>query len=246
VSARPYRAFGVAAAIPSAAGGGDTRPRESRRGRRISKKSFQSQTSNNRHLTCLDLISVSPRARIPSIIIPEVWNRFLAAHVPCFLFVDNERSGSTRAPASARTCSTRRPAAPVIRPKPIPVLAARRRMMAPKASACALLMALLPFNHADASVEQGLTMTKSVSAPPPQPSLPPPSWPASWSCFVARRNLNLQDPLNGEGHDNRCAVRYDTLEQAKVACVQRSPEWYDIYAPRSPQKPMMMMRMIAH
>ena len=64
--------------------------------------------------------------------------------------------------------------------------------------------------------------------PPPSvalPSVPPPLWPQSWACFNPRPNLNLQDPLDGEGKDNRCGVRYNTLQEAKIACVQRAPEW---------------------
>ena len=54
----------------------------------------------------------------------------------------------------------------------------------------------------------------------PPPNTPRPSWPSSWECYDVHPNINLPAPL----HEERCSVRFSTLEDAKLACAQRIPE----------------------
>ena len=56
--------------------------------------------------------------------------------------------------------------------------------------------------------------------PPPMPDTPRPSWPSTWECYQEHPNINLPAPL----HEDRCSVRFHTLEAAKLGCAQRIPE----------------------
>jgi len=71
-----------------------------------------------------------------------------------------------------------------------------------------------------------ITHLKTECSPPPPPK-PPPSWPMGWKCFEERPNVNLPEPLTARAsvtESERCKVRYNTLEQAKIGCVLRSPD----------------------